>query len=211
VIELRTSGPGKFIITLAGRVLMNGMANRSELALATMACEVIAPRAKPHVLIGGLGMAYTLRAALDVLPQDATVVVAELNSVVLTWCQGPIADLTAGAVSDPRVEVRLEDVAESIAKANKLDAIIVDLYEGPHAATQGARDPVFGDAGLRACLAALVKDGVLAIWGEERDPAFEQRAANIGFRLQIERPGKGGRRHVVYLARPNGTSARESS
>lgn len=203
-MELRSSGPGKFVITIAGRVLMNGMAHKSELALATLACEGMITRRRPKILIGGLGMAFTLRAALDALPGDASIKVAELNPVVLRWCLGPLFDLTQGAVADPRVNVQVEDVAQAIVAGRRFDAIIVDLYEGPHAATQGKDDPVFGRQGLRRCREALVRDGVFAVWGEDRDPEFEKRIVDGGFSLHIERPGKGGRRHVVYIARPVG-------
>ena len=190
------------MLTVAGRILMNGMANRSELALATMACEMLGSRPRPRVLIGGLGMGFTLRAALDALPKDAVVLVAELHAAVLSWCQGPIAGLTAGAVNDERVDVRLTNVSELITKSKGLDAIILDLYEGPHASAPGANQSLFDRDGLRRCRSALNRDGVLSIWGEERDPVFEKRIVTVGFSLQIERPGRGGRRHVVYLARP---------
>src|SRR5690349_7353098 len=102
-LELRKSGERHFMITIAGRVLMTSQLTRSETALAQLACLPIRDRAAPRVLIGGLGLGFTLRAALDTLPKKARVEVAELNPSVERWCRGPLAVLTQGAVSDPRV------------------------------------------------------------------------------------------------------------
>ena len=116
VLELRRRADDDFLITIDGRVLMNSRAHRSELGLARLGCKGLT-EPSPSVLIGGLGMGYTLRAALDCLPTHARIVVAELNRCVLQWCEGPLAALTIDAVRDPRVEVRIEDVAQSIAAA----------------------------------------------------------------------------------------------
>jgi spermidine synthase len=206
VLELRTRGPGEFLITVSGRVLMNSSARRSEQALAEVACAGIAKRAAPRVLIGGLGMGCTLRSALDALPADARVVVAELHEVVWRWCRGPLSALTAASVEDPRVEVRLGDVARVIegaaqADAQRFDAIVLDLYEGPHPASQPADHPHYGAAALERSRQALAPGGLLAIWSEDPDAAFERRLGGAGFEVERSRPGRGGRRHVVYLAR----------
>src|SRR5262245_24103045 len=137
-LELRQRGEKDFLITIAGRVLMTSAARRSEEALSTLALEGVRAR---RVLIGGLGLAYTLRAAPDVLAKDAAVTVAELTAQVVEWCRGPLAVLTANAVSDPRVRVVVDDVAHVIAGSQGLDAIILDLYEGPYAATQSKEHP----------------------------------------------------------------------
>jgi spermidine synthase len=205
-LELRTRGAGEFLITVSGRVLMNSSARRSEEALAEIACAAIAGRAAPRVLIGGLGMGCTLRTALDGLPGDATVVVAELHEVVWRWCRGPLAELTAASVDDPRVEVRLGDVARAIEAASRpgaarFDAILLDLYEGPHPATQPVEHPHYGPAALTRARRALATEGLLAIWSEDPDAAFERRLAHAGFEVERKRPGRGGRRHAVYLAR----------
>ncbi|HEX2685118.1 MAG TPA: hypothetical protein VHN14_00795, partial [Kofleriaceae bacterium] len=128
-LELRQRGAREFLIVIDGRVLMTSRDRRSEQALATLACQAIAAD-RPRVLIGGLGMAYTLRAALDVLPATAEVVVAELTSAVGDWCRGPLAELTGAAVLDPRVQVVIDDVARVIAGTPRghYDAILLDLY-----------------------------------------------------------------------------------
>jgi spermidine synthase len=154
------------------------------------------------VLIGGLGMAYTVRAALDVLPPGAEVVVAELTPAVDDWCRGPLAELTAGAVLDPRVRVVIDDVARVIGAAPRghYDAIILDLYEGPHAATQRADDPFYGRRALGHSHAALASHGALAVWSEEPDDAFVRRFGSAGFDVATHRLGA-SRTHIVYLGR----------
>jgi spermidine synthase len=154
------------------------------------------------VLIGGLGMGYTVRAALDALPAAAEVVVAELTPEIEAWCRGPLAPLTGAALDDPRVRVVIGDVARIIAGAPRghYHAILLDLYEGPHAATQGADDPFYGRAALAASRAALAAGGVLAVWSEDPDDAFARRIEAAGFAVEAHRLGK-PRRHVVYLAR----------
>jgi spermidine synthase len=199
-LELRRRGAREFLITIDGRVLMNSAASLSEIALGRLACAAIADRAAPHVLIGGLGMACTLRACLDALPAPATVLVAELNEVVVRWCrEGPLAELTARAALDPRVEVRVGDVAAAIASArDRFDAVILDLYEGPNPGTP-REHPHYGQVALANAHAALRPGGVFALWSEEPNPAFEKHLGRAGFRVRTERPGHGGRRHVVYL------------
>jgi spermidine synthase len=200
-LELRRRGDGVFLIVIAGRVLMTSNDRRSEQALATRACRgLAAPR--PRVLIGGLGMGYTVRAALDALPAAAELVVAELTPEIEAWCRGPLAPLTGAALDDPRVRVVIGDVARAIAgaPAGHYHAILLDLYEGPHAATQRTDDPFYGRAALAASRAALAAGGVLAVWSEDPDEDFARRLATAGFEVEVHRLGK-PRRHVVYLAR----------
>lgn len=204
-LELRQRGERDFLILISNRVLMNSSANRSEMELGKGACALVASRPHPRVLIGGLGMGLTLRAALDVLPATAEVVVAELNSAVAAWCRGPLAVISNSVLTDPRVTIVLDDVAAVIAKASlpgakRFDAIIIDLYEGPHAGTDSGRDPFYGTRALKTTHAALALGGVFAIWGEARDAAFEKRLAAAGFSLEVQRPGRGGLRHAVYTA-----------
>jgi spermidine synthase len=203
-LELRQRGERDFLITQDGRVLMNAHANRSELALGERAAAALAAHPRPRLLIGGLGMGCTLRAALDGLPAEAQVTVAELNPVIAAWCRGPLAALTGGAVEDPRVEVWIGDVARRIALAAEdgpaFDGIALDLYEGPAPGVRSLRDPHFGEEALRRCRGALAPGGLLAIWAEDPDPAFVDRLRRAGFEVHQERPGRGGRRHVVYLA-----------
>ncbi|MDO8446103.1 MAG: spermidine synthase [Deltaproteobacteria bacterium] len=206
VLELRRRGERDFLIIINGRVLMNSSANRSEIALGEAACRAVAARKKPRVLIGGLGMGLTLRAALDSLPPTAQVVVAELNPVVIQWCRGPLSELTGSAVDDGRVTVAIEDVSSSIAKAaqpgaERFDAIIIDLYEGPGTATDAKNDPFYGSRAVKVAASALSAGGVFAVWGENSDAAFEKRLTAAGFSVERQRPGRGGLRHVVYLAK----------
>lgn len=200
-LDLRQRG-ADFLIQIGGRVLMNSAARRSEEALATRSLAGAPPGAR--VLLGGLGMGCTLRAALDTLPTDAIVDVAELNPIVAQWCEGPLAELTGAAVRDPRVRLRIVDVARWIAEApaGAYDAILLDLYEGPHAASQRPDDPFYSVAALRRAGRALKRGGVLAIWAEILDAGFERRLAQAGLRPEVHRV-KGGSswEHVVYLAR----------
>ncbi|MDH3393620.1 MAG: spermidine synthase [Desulfobulbaceae bacterium] len=205
LLELRQRGDTDFLITINNRVLMTSSANRSELVLAELACRAMHNQTNPRVLIGGLGMGYTLKAALDNLPANAQVVVAELNPVVKKWCSGPIAHLTDDAVNDSRVTVEIADVAALITNAamqggpNRFDAIILDLYEGPHQGDE-EYDHLYGDAALELSGAALKTGGIFAVWSEDPDKSFEKRLTNAGFTFTKERPGRGGRRHVVYIA-----------
>lgn len=200
-LELRRRGESDFLITVAGRVLMNSAARRSEEALAREVCARLPGRQAPRVLVGGLGMGLTLRAALDALPGDARVVVAELNPIVVDWCRGPLGAVNARAVEDPRVEIVIEDVAELIraARAQRFDAIAIDLYEGP-SGSRGGDEPFYGRRALAETRAALVSGGVFGVWAERPDPGFEKRLRAAGFAFESSRPGRGGLRHVVYIA-----------
>jgi spermidine synthase len=207
-----------FVITVGGRVLMNSALHLTEAAVAEMACRRIAGRDRPRVLIGGLGMGYTLRAALDALPRKGRVVVAEIEPAIVRWCRGPLAGLTRRAIDDPRVSIRMADVTQMIAAtaetaetaetgetadtkgAHLFDAIILDLFEGPRTATQARDDPFYGPRALERTRAALTRGGVFAVWSEDADPAFAKRLSSAGFTVETARPGQGGPRHVVYLA-----------
>src|SRR5262249_14851196 len=182
----------EYVITIGGRVLMNGAAHRSEDALAELACRPLAEmteitemaeiveRARSHpprVLLGGLGMGYTLRAALDVLPRTARVRVAEIDPVIVRWCRGALAPVTGNAVGDPRVTVEVADVAAVLARAarspeERYDAIILDLYEGPREAHGGRDDPLWGERALATARAALVPRRLPAAWAEGHPPGF---------------------------------------
>ena len=205
ILELRKRGERDFLLLVNGRVLMNSSANRSEVTLGEHACTMVAVRPQPRVLIGGLGMGFTLRAALDVLPADAQVVVAELDPAVVKWCRGPLAGLTACAVDDPRVRIEADDVAAVIIGASRkgadrFDAIIIDLYVGPGVDSDEHYDPFYGSLALQTTAHALTPGGVFAVWGENPDSAFEKRLTAAGFDIERQRPGRGGLRHVVYVA-----------
>ena len=201
-LVLKRRGDDEFLITVGGQVLMPSRATRSEEALATMACEPVAGQPRPQVLIGGLGLGFTLRAALDALPADAQVTVAELHAAVVAWCEGPAARVSGDALSDGRVETVVSDVADLITKsAKQWDAIVLDLYEGPHTPTQGSGHPCYGSEALRRTWRALRPGGVFAVWSEGPDRPFLRRLEQTGFRdLRQTNPGRGARRHVVYLA-----------
>jgi len=210
VLELRRRGDRDFMILINNRVLMNSSANRSEIVLGELACRKAATSRRSRVLIGGLGMGLTLKAALDSLPLTAQVVVAELNPVVVTWCRGPLALLTNHAVDDQRVTVVIDDVAATIARAaqpgaKKFDVIIIDLYEGPGASSDALHDPFYGSRALTTTAKALTPGGIFAVWGENPDAAFEMRLAAAGFTVDRQRPGRGGLRHVVYVAQKSAT------
>jgi spermidine synthase len=205
VLELRRRGARDFLILINNRVLMNSGANRSEIVLGELACRNAATGRRPRVLIGGLGMGLTLKAALDSLPLTAHVVVAELNPVVVTWCRGPLALLTNHAVDDARVTVVVDDAAAVIASAaqpgaERFDVIILDLYEGPGASSDPQRDEFYGSRALATTVKALSPGGIFAVWGENPDASFEKRLVAAGFMVDRKRPGKGGLRHVVYVA-----------
>ena len=206
LLELRQRGETDFLITIAGRVLMNSSGNVSEIVLAQLACASLKNRKKPRVLVGGLGMGFTLRSALDQLPADARVVVAELNPIMVEWCRGPMARLTAGAVDDPRVELVMGDVAAVIrsaamkGKPDRFDAIILDLYEGPYEGDPGRGEHLYGHVAIELSRSALKAGGVFAVWSEDPDRAFEKRLKAATFVVDRQRPGRGGR-HVVYIAR----------
>ncbi|MEP6862127.1 MAG: spermidine synthase [Deltaproteobacteria bacterium] len=198
-LELRQRGDQEFLLVIGGRVLMTSQERRSEERLATIALAQVKVAA-PRVLIGGLGMAYTLRAALDVLPAAAQVEVAELSPAVAEWCRGPLAVLTNDAAGDPRVRVILGDVSRVIRDAapGSYDAILLDLYEGPHAASQRGDDPFYGPGALARSHAALAPGGVLAVWSEDPDDSFLRRFRNAGFEVNVDRSGS-SRVHLVYL------------
>lgn len=212
LLELRQRGAKDFLIMIGPQVLMNSLANRSEVVLGQLGCAQLATHPAPRVLVGGLGMGFTLRAVLDALPATAKVVVAELNPVVPTWCQGPLAVLTNSAVTDPRVTVEITDVARLIRDVAasggvaRFDAIVLDLYRGPHAKTDPRNDPLYGSRAIEQARAALNPGGVLAVWGEQHDEGFVKRLRSAGFTVTTERPGRGGLRHAVFLARLNPAS-----
>jgi len=219
LLELRRRGEEanpEYVITIGGRVLMNGAAHKTEDAVAVVACRSLAGQTEPRVLIGGLGMGYTLRAALDILPKSARVLVAEIDPVIVRWCRGPLAPLTGNAVGDRRVTVEVADVAAVLARAarepeERFDAVVLDLYEGPREAHGGKNDPLWGERALATARAALVPGGTLAVWSEDPDAHFEKRLTAVGFKVERQRPGKGGPRHVVYVARSLKTAVRASS
>lgn len=204
-LELRQRGERDFLITVGSQILMNSLSNRSEVVLGQLGCNHLKESTGPRVLVGGLGMGFTLKAVLDTLPPSARVVVAELNPTVLEWCRGPLAILTENAVADPRVTVEIGDVARKIRMTAvnggdlRFDAIVLDLYRGPHAKTHQSDDPLYGSRAIENMRAALKPCGVVAVWGENYDESFDKRLRSAGFTVTTDRPGRGGLRHVVFL------------
>jgi spermidine synthase len=193
LLELRKRGESEFLIVIGGRVLMNSASQRSEQALAELA---LADRDATTVIVGGLGMGFTLRAALDKLGPKARVIVGELDPTIVEWCNGPLASATGHATSDPRVEIVLGDVLALIGRSRSIDAIILDLYEGPYE-PRGC----FGAHGLLEIRRALSPTGVLAVWSEDPAPSFVGRLERAGFAVTKHRAGS-NRKHVVYCAAP---------
>ncbi len=201
-LELRRRGERDFMITIAGRVLMTTTFTRSEEALARYGCAHLAERRAPRVLIAGLGLGKTLRAALDALSAHAHVTVVELSAPVVDWCRGPAAIASGDALADPRVEVIVGDVIAWIAERARdparprLDAILLDLYVGPG---PGGGDACFGRAQVEAAHAALAPGGVYAVWGEAPHAPFLRRIEAAGMSARCEVPKGGGVRHVVFV------------
>ena len=203
--QLRLMRRGAEFSIMAGSIeLMNSRLSGSEKALATLVCERLGARAEPRLLIGGLGMGFTLRAALAVLPADAEIIVAELIPQVVAWARGPLAAIFAGCLDDPRVSIREADVA-SLIRAGKsgYDAILLDVDNGPEALTRQGNDALYSTAGLTATLQALKPGGVFTMWSSAPDPAFTRRLKKVGFTV-TEVPTRGGKkrgaRHMIWVA-----------
>jgi spermidine synthase len=195
----------EFSIMLGANELMNSRLSGSEEALATLAGEKIAGRAAPHVLIGGLGMGFTLRAALAAFGASARVTVAELVPAVVAWARGPMADVFGPCLDDPRVAVEVSDVGRLIGQASAgYDAILLDVDNGPDGLTRQGNDSLYNAAGLGAAHRALRPGGVLAVWSSGPDRAFTARLRQAGFTAEevaVRANGKrGGARHVIWLA-----------
>ncbi len=184
--------------------LMTNQFRSSERALATLACARLREAPRPRILIGGLGMGFTLRGALDALGPDATVVVAELVPAVATWARGPLSPLFGGSLDDPRVELRVEDVHRTIQSGPaQFDAILLDVDNGAHGLTRRANDRLYDLQGLKRARFALRPNGVLAVWSGGPDRKFKARLKLAGFTVREERVyanGISGRRHIVWIA-----------
>ena len=204
--ELRLKQRGsEFSIMLGSNELMNSRLSGSEEALATLSYDKLKGRPRPSILIGGLGMGFTLRAALAVVPNDATVVVAELVPAVVSWARGPMAEVFKGCLDDPRVGIYQGDVSELIRSSRaKFDAILLDVDNGPDGLTRRSNDGLYDLAGLKAAREALRLGGVLAVWSSGPDASFTRRVRDSGFAVEAVNSranGKrGGARHVIWLA-----------
>lgn len=205
--ELRLMKRGtEFSIKLGQNELMNSRLSGSEQALATLAWRRIQPRKKPRMLIGGLGMGFTLRAALAVLEPDAKIVVSELVPEVVAWARGPMADLFADSLTDPRVSIVEKDVSQLIrSERAAYDAILLDVDNGPEGLTREANDALYDLKGLTATRIALRPGGVLAVWSSGPSPPFTQRLCKAGFEVDevpIRATGaRSGARHMIWMAK----------
>jgi len=193
----------EWVIRYGARVLMSSRAHGSEDALAALALE--RARRRRTILIGGLGLGYTLRAALDRAPADARVVVAELVPEVVAWNRGPVAHLAGRPLDDPRVRIQFRDVAAVVAEARgAFDAILLDVDNAPGSPVLRGNDRLYGDAGVHICARALASGGVLAVWSAGPDDRYLERLQRAGLDARA-RPvaplGTGGPgRHVIFLA-----------
>jgi spermidine synthase len=194
----------EYIILANGKSLMSSRMHGSEEALATFACRRVQTLKQPCVLVGGLGMGFTLRATLDFLPPDAIVEVAELVPAVVDWNRGPLGPLAGHPLKDRRVRVHVGDVAVTLgAGPGRFDAVLLDVDNGPAAFTSSDNARLYDDRGLAAARAALKIGGVLAVWSARDDRKFEQRLRYGGFTVEVERVRarlkKGGPRHTIFL------------
>lgn len=192
------------VILVNGKTLMTSRTHGSEEALATVACRHVGTLAQPRVLVGGLGMGFTLRATLDLLPPDAVVTVAELVPAIVEWNRGSLGSLARHPLNDRRVRVDVGDVRHTLrANPSRFDAILLDVDNGPAAFTATANHELYDNAGVAAAHAALRAGGTLAVWSAWDDRKFEQRLRFHGFVAQVNRVRarlkKGGARHIIFL------------
>jgi spermidine synthase len=204
--ELRLMQRGLEFSIFAGSIeLMSSRLSGSEKELASITCARVLQRPRPHILIGGLGMGFTLRSALAALGPNATITVAELVPEVVAWARGPLAAIYGKSLSDPRLKIFSGDVGEMIGGVQSgYDAILLDVDNGPVALMRAANDDLYDAYGLREAHKALLPGGVLAVWSAAPDPAFTQRLRAVGYNVEEHRVRANGRhsgsRHVIWLA-----------
>jgi len=195
---------GAYVIRVNGLELMTSRAHGSEEELARLALAKVT-RKKPKVLVGGLGMGYTLRAVLDAVPKSAKIMVAEILPIVVIWNRSELAHLAGFPLDDPRVAVVERNVAEIIAAGpSAFDAVLLDVDNGPAALTVDVNERLYGASGLAAIRRCLRPGGVLGVWSSDPDRAFERRLAKAGFRVSTEtvpaRRGAKGPKHTIFIA-----------
>jgi len=204
--ELRLMQRGDEFAIMAGPiVLMNNRMSGSEESLATLTLERLRGRPKPTLLIGGLGMGFTLRAALA-NSADARLVVAELVPAIVQWARGPLAELFAGSLDAPRVAIEVGDVGALMRRSRgAFDAILLDVDNGPEGLTRDGNEGLYAAGGLGAAYSALRPGGYLAVWSAHPSPEFTRRLSRAGFtveELKVRARGKsGGSRHLIWMAR----------
>ncbi|MBM1170318.1 hypothetical protein [Microvirga arabica] len=210
--DLRLKKRGaEFSIMLGSNELMNSRLSGSEEALARLSCLRLQDRERPKILIGGLGMGFTLRAALAELGSEAQVTVAELLPAVVAWARGPMAEVFGDSLIDPRVGIYEGDVGRLIRSSRSAyDAILLDVDNGPEGLTRKSNDSLYDLPGLSSARAALTPGGVLAVWSSAPNPAFTRRLRNVGFGVDEvgarANGARGGARHTIWIAtKPGGT------
>lgn len=195
----------EFAIRLRGAELMNSRSHASEEQLARLGCAHIGNTPAPRVMIGGLGMGFTLRAALDALPRDAQVTLVELVPEVVAWNREHLGDLARRPLDDPRVKIRMGDVAQVIAEHQEhWHAILLDVDNGPDAFTAPGNQALYGLKGLIAARKALVPGGVFGVWSVERDNKFTDRLRAAAFEVDVQRvPARPNStvKHVIWIGR----------
>lgn len=216
----------ELVIMAGGKILMSSRMHGSEEAMAEMAFKRLGLRPVHRsalreggslgegglapslsgacVLVGGLGLGYTLRATLDLLPADATVIVSELIPAIVEWHRGPLAALADKPIADKRVQIEVKDVIATLRSSpGRFDAILLDIDNGPEAFTESSNAGLYNDRGIATIRAALKPGGVLAVWSAWEDRRFEQRLRYAGFKVEVERVRarlkKGGPRHTIFL------------
>jgi spermidine synthase len=205
-VELRLMRRGaEFSMMLGPNELMNSRLSGSEEALATLACRRIEAVKRPHLLIGGLGMGFTLRAALAVLGTEARIMVAELVPAVIAWARGPMADVFGASLDDPRASIRQADVVDVIrSHPSAFDAILLDVDNGPEGLIRKANDALYNLRGLKVILRALRPGGVLAVWSSGPNPSFTKRLDAAGFNVNEvgvrATTKRSGAHHVIWFA-----------
>ena len=199
----------ELLILAGGKPLMSSRMHGSEAALAQFGCASV-PNENPRVLVGGLGMGFTLRATLEMLPADAEVTVAELLPSIVEWNRGPLGPLAGHPLKDRRVHVAAGDVGAVIReRPAHYDAILLDVDNGPDAFTESGNAALYRDEGLAAARRALRPGGTLAVWSAWEDRKFEQRLRYAGFSVRVERVRarlkQGGPRHTIFIGRVDAT------
>ncbi|HCF24306.1 MULTISPECIES: spermidine synthase [unclassified Novosphingobium] len=209
--ELKLFAHGRdFMIVMGHNELMSTRMRGSEEALATMTLERLGGKSDANLLIGGYGMGFTLRAALAKLGPKGRCTVAELMPEIIAWARGPMAEVAAGCLDDPRVTLRMDDVGDAMLLApDPFDAILLDVDNGPDGVVRAENNRLYSKSGLHNARKALVPGGILAVWSAFPDPRFTRRMQDVGFaveevevRARYDASGKGkGPRHVIWFAR----------
>ena len=195
----------EYSIRIGHHELMNSREHGSEDALATLVCDRLIDRRKVRVLVGGLGMGFTLAGVLNGVTKESEVVISELVPSVVAWHRGPLAEVSGGILDDPRVRIRETDVARIIAESrDAFDAILLDVDNGPAGITSKHNDKLYGLGGLRSAHRALREGGILAVWSSGPDPTFTRRLQQTGFTAEEVRvrgrANNKGQRYLIWLA-----------